>query len=64
MQLDPENARAHYDLGGLYLNTQPLGARAQYDRAAQLDPAAYAAQVRLIESTLPAAPGASRAAGR
>ncbi len=59
--LDPDNARAHYSLAGLYLHTQPARARAQYDLAVKLDAATYAAQVALIESTLPPAdPGEQR----
>jgi tetratricopeptide (TPR) repeat protein len=61
LKADPDNARAHYSLGSLYLHTQPSRARAQYDLAVKLDAATYAAQVALIESTLPPAdPGEQR----
>ena len=52
--IDPDNARAHYSLGGLYLYTQPERARTEYDLSVRLDPATYAAQVKSIEATLPA----------
>ena len=51
--LDPDNARAHYSLGGLYLYTQPERARLEYDLSVKLDAKTYAAQVRAIEATLP-----------
>ena len=54
--LDPDNARAHYSLGNLYLATQPERARREYDRAVELDAATYAVQVKSIEATLPPAP--------
>jgi serine/threonine protein kinase len=51
--LDPDNARAHYSLGGLYLYTQPERARREYDLSVKLDAKTYAAQVKAIEATLP-----------
>jgi tRNA A-37 threonylcarbamoyl transferase component Bud32 len=51
--LDPDNARAHYSLGGLYLYTQPERARLEYDLSVKLDAKTYAAQVQAIEATLP-----------
>jgi Tfp pilus assembly protein PilF len=39
--LDPDNAEAHYRLGGLFLNSQPARARAEYEAAKRLNAAKY-----------------------
>jgi serine/threonine-protein kinase len=41
VQLDPDNAEAHYRLGGLFLNSQPQRARAEYEAARRLNPPKY-----------------------
>ncbi|HZX95294.1 MAG TPA: serine/threonine-protein kinase [Myxococcales bacterium] len=39
--LDPDNAEAHYRLGGLFLASNPVRARLEYEAAKRLDPAKY-----------------------
>ena len=41
VELDPDNAEAHYRLGGLLWNSDPERARAEYDAARKLDRARY-----------------------
>jgi serine/threonine protein kinase len=41
VQLDPDNAEAHYRLGGLFLNSQPQRARTEYEAARRLNGAKY-----------------------
>jgi serine/threonine protein kinase len=48
VQLDPDNAEAHYRLGGLFLNSQPSRARAEYEAARRLNPQKYADVVDTI----------------
>jgi Tfp pilus assembly protein PilF len=47
-ELDPDNAEAHYRLGGLYLSSQPERARAEYQAAKRLDAPKYADVVDTI----------------
>ena len=42
VQLDPDNAEAHYRLGGLFLNSQPSRARSEYEAARRLNAPRYA----------------------
>ena len=46
--LDPDNAEAHYRLGGLFLDSQPDRARREYELAKKLDPQKYADNVDTI----------------
>jgi tRNA A-37 threonylcarbamoyl transferase component Bud32 len=46
--LDPDNAEAHYRLGGLFLNSQPSRARSEYEAARRLNPSKYADVVDTI----------------
>jgi serine/threonine protein kinase len=48
VQLDPDNAEAHYRLGGLFLNSQPSRARAEYEAAKRLNAPKYADVVDTI----------------
>ena len=48
VQLDPDNAEAHYRLGNLFLNSQPQRARAEYEASMRLDPHKYGEVVRAI----------------
>ena len=41
IELDAENAEAHYRLGGLFLNSQPERARREYEAARRLNPPRY-----------------------
>jgi len=41
IELDPDNAEAHYRLGGLFLNSQPDRARSEYLAAKRLHPGKY-----------------------
>ncbi len=47
-QLDPDNAEAHYRLGGLYLSSQPARARIEYEAARRLNAPKYADVVDTI----------------
>ena len=46
--LDPDNAEAHYRLGGLFLNSQPDRARKEYEAAKRLNAPKYADVVDTI----------------
>jgi Tfp pilus assembly protein PilF len=46
--LDPDNAEAHYRLGGLFLNSKPDRARAEYEAAKRLNAPKYADVVDTI----------------
>ena len=46
--LDPDNAEAHYRLGGLFLSSQPSRARSEYAAAKRLNPSKYADVVDTI----------------
>ncbi|MFN2548824.1 MAG: protein kinase [Myxococcales bacterium] len=46
--LDPDNAEAHYRLGGLFLNSKPERARAEYEAAKRLNAPKYADVVDTI----------------
>ena len=46
--LDPDNAEAHYRLGGLFLNSQPSRARSEYEAARRLNAPKYADVVDTI----------------
>jgi Tfp pilus assembly protein PilF len=48
VQLDPDNAEAHYRLGGLFLNSQPDRARVEYEAAKRLNAPKYADVVDTI----------------
>jgi Tfp pilus assembly protein PilF len=48
IDLDPDNAEAHYRLGGLFLNSQPDRARTEYEAARRLNSAKYADVVDTI----------------
>ena len=48
IQLDPDNAEAHYRLGGLFLNSQPDRARVEYQAAKRLNASKYADVVDTI----------------
>jgi serine/threonine protein kinase len=48
VRLDPENAEAHYRLGGLFLNSQPDRARVEYEAARRLNAPKYADVVDTI----------------
>ena len=48
VDLDPDNAEAHYRLGGLFLNSQPDRARVEYEAARRLNGAKYADVVDTI----------------
>ena len=48
VQLDPDNAEAHYRLGGLFLNSQPSRARSEYEAAKRLNAPKYADVVDTI----------------
>jgi serine/threonine-protein kinase len=48
VQLDPENAEAHYRLGNLFFNSQPQRARLEYEVSVRLDPKKYGDVVRSI----------------
>jgi hypothetical protein len=48
LQLDPDNAEAHYRLGNLFLNTQPDRAKAEYLAAKRLDGAKYGDIVDMV----------------
>ena len=48
VELDPDNAEAHYRLGGLFLNSQPDRARTEYEAAKRLNAAKYADVVDTI----------------
>ena len=39
--IDPDNAEAHFRLGGLLLGSDPARARIEYQAANRLDPARY-----------------------
>jgi hypothetical protein len=49
IEIDPENAEAHYRLGGLFLKSQPERARAEYEAAKRLNPKKYA---DVVDATL------------
>ena len=51
-QLDPDNAEAHYRLGGLYLSSQPARARIEYEAARRLNAPKYADVVDTILKSL------------
>ncbi len=46
--LDPDNAEAHYRLGGLFLDSQPDRARHEYELSKKLNPQKYADNVDMI----------------
>ena len=48
VELDPDNAEAHYRLGGLFLNSWPERARTEYQAAKRLDAPRYAGVVDTI----------------
>ncbi|HUJ25004.1 MAG TPA: protein kinase [Myxococcales bacterium] len=48
VDLDPDNAEAHYRLGGLFLNSQPDRARVEYEAAKRLNATRYADVVDTI----------------
>ena len=48
IRLDPDNAEAHYRLGGLFLNSQPDRARVEYEAAKRLNAPKYADVVDTI----------------
>ncbi len=48
VQLDPDNAEAHYRLGNLFLNSQPQRARLEYESSVRLDPTRYSEVVKGI----------------
>jgi Tfp pilus assembly protein PilF len=48
IELDPDNAEAHYRLGGLFLNSQPERARTEYQAAKRLNAPKYADVVNTI----------------
>jgi hypothetical protein len=48
VELDPDNAEAHYRLGGLFLNSWPERARTEYQAAKRLDAPKYAGVVDTI----------------
>ena len=48
VELDPDNAEAHYRLGGLFLSSQPDRARVEYEAAKRLNAARYADVVDTI----------------
>ncbi len=48
IDLDPDNAEAHYRLGGLFLNSQPERARTEYEAAKRLNAPKYADVVDTI----------------
>ena len=48
VQLDPDNAEAHYRLGNLFLNSQPQRARLEYEASVRLDPTRYGEVVKGI----------------
>ena len=48
VRLDPDNAEAHYRLGGLFLNSQPSRARTEYEAARRLNAPRYADVVDTI----------------
>jgi len=48
VEADPENAEAHYRLGGLFRGSQPERARQEYAAAKRLDPKKYGAAVDAI----------------
>ena len=48
VQLDPDNAEAHYRLGNLFLNSQPQRARLEYEASVRLAPETYREVVRSI----------------
>ena len=50
--LDPDNAEAHYRLGGLFLNSQPSRARNEYEAARRLNAPKYADVVDTILKSL------------
>jgi hypothetical protein len=52
VQLDPDNAEAHYRLGALFLNSQPARARAEYEAAKRLNAPKYADVVDTILKSL------------
>ena len=52
VELDPDNAEAHYRLGGLFLNSQPERAKIEYTAAKRLNPAKYADVVDTILKSL------------
>ena len=50
--LDPDNAEAHYRLGGLFLESQPERARHEYELSKKLNPLKYADNVDMILKSL------------
>jgi hypothetical protein len=48
VEADPDNAEAHYRLGGLFLKSEPQRARAEYEAARRLDRAKYGDSVDTI----------------
>jgi Tfp pilus assembly protein PilF len=48
IEADPENAEAHYRLGGLFRGSQPEKARQEYAAAKRLDAAKYGDSVDAI----------------
>jgi Tfp pilus assembly protein PilF len=48
VEADPENAEAHYRLGGLFRGSQPERARLEYATAKHLDATQYGAAVDAI----------------
>lgn len=52
IEFDPDNAEAHFRLGGLFMMTRPARAKEEYERARALNPGKYAEQVQTILSTL------------
>jgi len=49
IEIDPDNAEAHYRLGGLFLKSQPERARVEYETAKRLNPKKYA---DVVDATL------------
>ena len=47
LQLDPDNAEAHFRLGSLFHQTKPQRAREEYELAKKLNPGKYAARVEM-----------------
>jgi tetratricopeptide (TPR) repeat protein len=52
VQLDPDNAEAHYRLGALFLNSQPDRARAEYEASRRINPQKYGDIVQGILNNL------------
>ena len=47
LQLDPDNAEAHFRLGSLFHQTKPQRAREEYELAKKLNPGKYTARVEM-----------------